>query len=100
MAWLPLDLVRPSRGSRELPVDPALPNPSRHLPSPRTVLAPAIVEEGRFDCDRGIRVCSLTVLLLVLAHAKAGESVIRPTTTQVWWLCPVKWWTLITVTLT
>jgi hypothetical protein len=72
--------IRPS-GPGELPVDPAVPNPSRHWPTPLTVLALAIIKEGRFDCDRGIRVCSLTVLLLVLAHAKACESVIRPTTT-------------------
>jgi len=47
MAWLSLDPVRPPIRSGELPVDPAVPNPSRHRPSPRTALAPAIVEEDQ-----------------------------------------------------
>jgi hypothetical protein len=51
MARLPLDLVRSPVRSGELPVDPSVPNPSRHRPSPRTVLGPVIVGE---DQDRSV----------------------------------------------
>ena len=47
IAWLPLDPVRSPIRPGELPVDPAVPNPSRHWPLPPTALRPPSSEKTR-----------------------------------------------------